>query len=201
MIDPDPFSTAQGLISGAYQEVLHWTVKDKPAQAILLQLLAIPVFLLLGFIFSLIAIRIGKLPDTLRFGFLEIGLCLGGIVMTIVFHELAHGLTMRWFGAHPKYGVLWKQFMFYATAPGYGFRRNAYLWIALAPLVGLSGMAILGMVLLQGTNWVALLILCAAMNGSGAIGDMAMVALVLRYPKTAYIVDERDGIRVFIRRK
>ncbi len=199
MLNPDPFTTAQDPIYGAYQQVYHWTVKDKPARAILLQLLALPVFLLLGFIFSIVAIKIGKLPDTLRFGLLEIGICLGGIVVTIILHELAHGLTMRWFGAHPHYGLLWKQFMFYATAPGYGFRRNAYLLIALAPLVGLSGLAILGMFLLQGTNWVALLILCAAMNGSGAIGDMVLVTLVLRYPKTAYILDERDGIRIFMR--
>jgi hypothetical protein len=89
--------------------------------------------------------------------------------------------------------------MFYATAPGYGFRRNAYLLVVLAPLAGLSCLAMLGILLLQGTSWVELLVLCAAINGSGAFGDMWIALLVLRYPKSAYVVDERDGIRVFMR--
>jgi Putative zincin peptidase len=197
MLEPYPLTTGQDPISGEYQQVLHWTVTGKPARAIWLQVLALPVFLLLGFVFAILAIKIGSLPDTIRFGLLEIGLCLAGIVVTIVLHELVHGLAMRRFGARPQFGVLWKQLMFYATAPRYGFRRSAYILVALAPLVGLSCLAILGMFLLQGTNWVALLILCAAMNGSGAVGDILMVALVLRYPRTAYIVDERDGFRVF----
>jgi hypothetical protein len=57
-----------------------------------------------------------------------------------------------------------------------------------------------GMFLLQGTNWGALLALSATVNGCGAIGDMWIVSRVLRYPKTAYVVDERDGFRVLMRK-
>jgi hypothetical protein len=174
-------------------------MKDKAYRSILLQILAIPVFVLLGLAFSILAIHIGKFAGNLKFGILEMGICLAGIVATIILHELLHGLTMRRCGARPQYGVLWKQFMFYATSPGFGFRRNSYILVALAPLVGLSCLAILGMFLLQGTDWVALLTLCAAINGSGALGDLWMVSIVLRYPKIAYIVDERDGIRVLLR--
>jgi len=107
---------------------------------------------------------------------------------------------MRLCGAKPQYGVLWKQLMFYATCPGYGFRRNSYILMILAPLVGLSCLAIIGMLLLRGTNWVALLALCATINGSGAFGDVWLVSLVLRYPRGAYVVDERDGVRVLMRK-
>ena len=91
---------------------------------------------------------------------------------TIVLHELVHGLVMRMCGAKPQYGVLWKQLMFHATCPGYGFRRNSYLLVALAPLVGISCLAVVGMCLLQGTNWGTRLALSATVNGCGAIGDM-----------------------------
>jgi hypothetical protein len=199
MAEPYSFTTSQDPISGDYQQILHWTVKDKPSRTILLQVLAIPVFIFWGFAFSVPAIRIGKLPETIQFGIPEIGLFLAGIVATIIAHEGIHGLAMRGCGVRPKFGVIWKKLMFYATAPGFGFRRNSYIGVALAPLVGLSCSAILGMVLLQGTNWVALLTVCAGMNGSGAIGDLCFVSIVLRYPKNAYIVDKCDGIRIFVR--
>jgi hypothetical protein len=199
LIETYTLTASQDPVAGDYQQVLHWTVKDKPARSILLQILAIPLFILLGFAFSMLAIYIGKLPGTFQFGILEIGITLAAIVATILLHELVHGLAMLRCGARPQYGLLWKQFMFYATSPGYGFRRNSYILVALAPLVGLSCLALLGMFLVQGTNWVALLALCATLNGSGALGDMWLVSLVLRYPKTAYIVDERDGLRVLVR--
>lgn len=198
MIDTYTFTASQGPAPGDYRQVLHWTLKGKPLRSILLQILAIPVFILLGLAFARLAINIGKLPDNIEFGILEIGICLAGIVATIVLHELVHGLTMRRCGARPQYGVLWKQLMFYATSPGYGFRRNSYVLVALAPLVGLSCLAILGLFLLQGTVWVALFTLCAIVNGSGALGDLWLVSIALRYPKIAYVMDERDGIRVFM---
>ena len=153
-----------------------------------------------GFAFSALAQRIGILGGTFTFGVPEIGIGLVAYAATVVLHELVHGLTMRVFGARPQYGALLKHLLFYATAPGYGFRRNAYITVALAPLVVLSGLAILGMFLVQGTVWVAPLALCAALNAGGAAGDLWMASMILRYAKTAYIVDERDGFRVLSRK-
>jgi hypothetical protein len=86
----------------------------------------------------------------------------------------------------------------YATAPGFAFRRNSYLVVSLAPLICLSILAILGMMALMGTAWVALFALCASINAAGAIGDLWITRIVSRYPANAYIMDERDGIRVFL---
>ena len=38
----------------------------------------------------------------------------------------------------------------------------------------------------------------AAFNAAGAIGDVWISTIVLRYAPTAWIVDERDGIRVYL---
>jgi Putative zincin peptidase len=190
---------ALGALPENYQEVLYWTIKENPSRLILLQILAVPLLLLSALIFSRLAVSLGKLPSPLTFGPGDIGIVILAILLTIVLHELAHGMTMQMFGARPRYGVLWKQAMFYATAPGYAFRRNDYLQIALAPVFVLSVLVILGMWLLSGTFWVAVFAIAGVINGSGAIGDLWVTTIVLRYPATAYVMDEKDGIRVFVR--
>jgi hypothetical protein len=191
-----PLTIAQDAVPGEFEQLLYWKLKEKPARIILIQLLAIPIFFLLGGIFSLLAIYVGKLPDTFSITPLKLAGLLASVLATIVLHELVHGFAMQRFGGRPQYGVLWKQLLFYAATPGYGYRRNSWILIALAPLILLSCLAILGMILFQGTNWVALFALCAVINGSGASGDLWMVSVVLRYPKNTYVVDEMDGIRV-----
>ena len=164
----------------------------------LLQILAVPLLLLSMAVFCGLAASLGTLPSSLAFGLGEIIVVIMAFVLTIVLHELAHGIAMQRFGAQPRYGALWKQAMFYATAPGYAFRRNDYVQIALAPLVVLSILIILGMWYLSGTFWVIVLAIAGIINATGAIGDLWITGIVLRYPATAYIIDEKDGVRVFL---
>jgi hypothetical protein len=189
---------AQGRLPEGYREVLYWTITEKPSRVVALQIFSIPLFFAFGWVFYRLAIGLGRLSGDLEFRLLELGSIVIGIPLTFILHEIFHGLTMRLFGARPQYGVLWRQLLFYATSPGFAYRRNAYLAVALAPLVGLSLLAILGMIVFNGTFWVALLALCAAINGSGAIGDLWISMIVLRYPPEACVIDERDGIRVFL---
>jgi len=191
---------ASGALPDDYQEVLSWKVTGKPMRVIALNIFGILLFIIFGMVFSSIAIRVGKMPSegSFRLGLGEMGLAVAGIVVTFVLHELTHGLTMQMFGASPKYGIIWKGLMLYATSPGYVYRRNDYVVIALAPFVFISTLVVLGIWLLQGTLWVALLGICGIVNASGAIGDMWITMIVLRYAATAYVMDERDGIRVFL---
>lgn len=188
----------QDPIHGEYQQILYWTVGDKLSRLIIFSIiLAAPI----GFAFFVIAFRFGDIPRTFSFGLVELGILALGYLAMIALHEGIHGFTMRLFRARPQYGVLWKQFMFYATAPGYGFRRNSYITVALAPLLGISLLAILGILLLQGTAWVVFFMLLAIFNGIGSAGDIWLVSIALRFPRTVYIVDERDGLRVIKEKK
>jgi hypothetical protein len=199
MPDRDTNLPYPGSLPDGYQEVLYWTIKDNPRRMILLQILALPLLFLSVAVFCGVAASLGSLPSSLEFrpgG--VIGVILS-VVVTIVLHELAHGIAMQRFGAQPRYGALWKQAMFYATAPRYAFRRNEYVQIALAPLILLSVLCILGMWFLSGTFWVIILTIAGIINATGAIGDLWVTGIVLRYPDTAYIVDEKDGVRVFLR--
>jgi hypothetical protein len=191
---------ASGSLPIDYAEVLYWRVTEKPLRVIILQIVGVFAFVIFGLIFSSLAASLGKLPAQMefRFGLGEAGILIGAVLLTFVLHELTHGWAMQMFGARPQYGVLWKSMMFYATSPGYAYGRNDFLVISLAPFVVLSALAVLGMWMLQGTLWVALFGVCGVFNASGAIGDMWITLIVLRYPTTAYIMDERDGVRVFL---
>ena len=200
MPDKNNNSPSPGLLSEEYQQVLYWTITENPKRAILIQILSVPFFILSLLVFFGLAVSLGKLPSPLTFGLGEIVIVIVAIVLTIVLHELMHGIAMQIFGAQPRYGVLWKQAMFYATAPGYAFRRNDYIQIALTPLIVLSVLVVLGIWYLSGTFWVASLAIGGVINASGAIGDLWITTIVLRYPATAHVIDEKDGVRVFLPR-
>lgn len=190
---------ASGTLPDDYHEVLSWNVTGKPGRVILLNIIGVFPLVISGLIFSGLAFSLGKLPSDgeINLDLSTIGLALVGALLTLVFHELTHGLAMQMFGAKPKYGMLW-QGMLYATSPGYAYHRNSYIVITLAPLVFLSILAVLGMWLWQGTLWVALLGICGIVNATGSSGDMWITMIVLRYATTAFVMDERDGIRVFL---
>jgi hypothetical protein len=189
-----------GALPEAYHEILYWKVTAKPSRLIMVQALALVSFVIFGLLFSSLAISLGKLPlsGSFALGWRESGALLSGIILTLVAHELTHGLAMRLVGATPRYGIIWKGLMLYATSPGYAYRRNFYAAILLAPFVLISALAVLGIWLVPGSPWVTLFIICGAVNASGAIGDMWMTQIALRYPSTARMMDERDGMRVFV---
>ena len=191
---------AAGSLPEGYQEILSWKVTGSPRRVVALNVVGIFLFILFGMIFSSLAISLGKLPSdgNFRVGLAEISLAIAGILLTFVLHELTHGLVMQMFGARPTYGIIWKGLMLYATSPGYAYRRNNYIVISLAPFIFISTLVVFGMWMLQGTAWVALLGISGIVNASGAVGDMWIALIVLRHAATAYVMDERDGIRVFL---
>lgn len=200
MLNTDEPIPLAGALPAAYHEVLYWRVTEKTSRLILIQVLALVSFVLFGLLFASLAISMGKLPTSGSFtlGLRESGALCIGIVLTVVVHELTHGLVMRRAGATPRYGIFWKGLMLYATSSGYTYHRTTYAVILLAPFVLISALAVLGIWLVPGLLWVILFIICGAVNASGAIGDLWMTQIVLRYPRTARIMDDRDGMRIFV---
>ncbi len=185
-------------IPAGYREVLHWRISDKRWQVIVVSLVALLSLAPWLFLFGWLGLKVGHMPQSGNLGPLELVLIPAGGLLTLVLHELAHGLVMSASGAHVQYGVLWTRFMFYATAPGHAFSRSTSIVTGLAPLVGLSLLALLGMILLSGTPWVSLLALCAAGNAAGACNDLWILSIVVRYPPSARLIDERDGVLIVL---
>jgi hypothetical protein len=187
---------AEGGVGGEYEQVLYWKLTESALRLLWMQGFQLVLLVLMAMIYTRLAVGLGKLPAFGYLGWRELLFVLAGVAAVVVLHELVHGLAMSIFGARPQYGVLWKMLVFYATAPGYGFHRNAYVAVALAPLVVVSTLSMLGIWLLHGTSWVGMLALIGALNGAGAAGDLWMAGVVLSYPPQVYVVDERDGMRI-----
>lgn len=120
-----------------------------------------------------------------------------GVVLTvIVVHELLHGLVIGRLGHRVRYGFKPARLVFYATTDHGLFRRNEFVAVALAPLVGitLAGMALMFVVPNTVGYYVSLAVI---LNAGGALGDLWMLAVVLRYPPSALVRDEEDGIRIY----
>ena len=81
---------------------------------------------------------------------------------------------------------------------GHAFGRDAYLAIVLGPLVSLSALALIGFLLLAGTSSAWVIALWAVVNAGASNADLRIAALVGRYPRSATVVDERDGLRVLL---
>jgi hypothetical protein len=120
-----------------------------------------------------------------------------GVVLTvIVAHELLHGLAIGRVGHRVRYGFKPAKLVFYATTDQGLFRRNEFVAVALAPLVGLT---LVGMALMViAPNAIAYYVsLAVILNAGGALGDLWMLAVTLRYPPSALVRDEADGIRIY----
>lgn len=186
--------------SAGYTELYCWSLEKLPLSS---QVFLAGLSVLLSALFWILFMVVG---DDMRSTFeIDIGpgqLTAGlvGAAAVLAIHELFHGVAMRAFGAHPRYGMARNKIMLvlYATAPGYAFKRNQYLTVCLAPLIGISALMLVGLLYLKGTAWVWLFAFCGAMNGGGAIGDLWFFFKILRYPSRSYVVDERDGFRILL---
>lgn len=192
-----PSNSPLGKPPSNYNEVLYWKITEEPSRLVLLSLLPILLAIVIGSVFFLFIRVFGGSPQ-MALNNSEILIFFIGIPIVLALHEFVHGIMMQGFGAKPRYGF-WKQgLMFYAKAPGYAFQQNHYALIVLAPLLGLSVLTCLGIFLLAGSSLVWVLALWAIINASAANADVWIAVMLLRYPSTAYIVDEQDGMRILL---
>lgn len=187
-------------LPGHYHEALYFRLTE-PRKLLILNLVAVPLLLLAVFFFLGLLILyesigaplvIPAIPETTS---VTLGLVM--VIGVLGLHEWVHGLAIRYYGAKPRYGAKPLRLVLYATADGAYFTRDQYIRIALAPLVVISLLAILISTFVP--NSVALwVMMAAATNATGAIGDMWAVWIVRRFPATALIQDEADAIRIFV---
>ncbi len=177
----------------SYKQVLYWRLTTDGRALLIANGLGL-ILLVAGLVlFWLIANLLRADPVRLGGNLLTTLLALA---LMITAHELIHGLAMLPFGARPRFGVK-PPGLAYATAPGYPFPRNGYLAVALAPLITISLLGAPLLAVLPG-GLVPPAISALALNVSGAIGDLMIVSIVLRYPSAALVIDEKDGMRIFL---
>jgi hypothetical protein len=161
-----------------------------------LSLVALPVALIL---FALITAPLGGPLGlggsfSIAFGPLDIVLvALAALVVLPVVHELIHGAVAALLGGRPVYGI----------GPGVAFchfrefvGKWPYAAIIVAPLLMIS----LGGVLLMPVTPALLrgpLLALMVTNASGAVGDLASLWQLIRFPGDILIADTNAGFEVY----
>jgi hypothetical protein len=192
-----PHTSPTGKPPSNYIEVLYWKISAEASRFVILNLLPILLAIAFGVGFFIFIRLFGGMPK-FTISNKDILIFLIGIPVILALHELVHGIVMQGFGARPKYGFWRRGLMFYAKAPGYAFKRNQYALMVLAPLLSLSVLMCLGIVFLAGNSMVWVLALWAIVNASAANADVWITVIVFRYPGSAYVVDEQDGMRILL---
>lgn len=130
----------------------------------------------------------------------EIPWLLGLVAVFLVvlpLHELLHGLAIRYFGHRVRYGAKLSKGVLYATAENALFRRNEYIAVALAPLVGIT-LLVMGLMVVA-PPWLAFYAaLAAVVNAGGAVGDLWATWVVRRYSVSALVRDTADGFQIYL---
>lgn len=118
-----------------------------------------------------------------------------GFVLTLVLHEMVHGI-MFWILTRdrPKFGL--RLTYAYAAAPEWYIPRNPYLLVGLAPLVVLTVLGVLSLPLLPESLLPAWFFAMLA-NTSGAIGDLYIVGWLLTRSSHLIVNDRGDAMNIF----
>ena len=125
-----------------------------------------------------------------------LGLLLAVMLVMIILHEGLHGLFF-WLFTREKPKFAFKGFYAYAAMPDWYFPKKDYLITALAPLVGITLVSVIGLALLPG--WAdAALVWLLILNTSGAVGDLWIASALLRAPASVLGRDAGDCSELFI---
>jgi hypothetical protein len=125
-------------------------------------------------------------------------LSLIGVILITPLNLLLQRALMRAFGARPEIGFHRQGFVFYITAHNHAFKHGEYLIILLTPLVALGLICGIGIALVAGSLYMFPLTLFAAFSFGRSSVSLWILAIILRYPASAYVIDERDGMRIFV---
>jgi hypothetical protein len=176
---------------------------SRPSKVIWLNLSAIPLLFLFGWLF-------GRLIILLRSTNLFAGgiwgavtnYSIGGlftlilsIIFMLVLHELIHGLFF-WLFTHERPKFALKSGYAFAAAPEWYLPKYQYISVGLSPLVLISILCII-MAAFVPLIVIPYLLLIATFNAAGALGDMIVVAWILGQSSDILVMDQGDKFSVF----
>lgn len=168
-----------------------------------LNVASVPLLLLAGYsLFTLAAALRPELATHSRSFHdpFEALLFLGSIVVALllvpavvlVVHEGVHGVFFWLFTRdRPRFG--YKGWYLYASAPGWYLSRNRFLIVGLSPLISMTAAAI-GLTMVLPPVAAAVVLVGAAFNVAGSVGDLYMCARLLAVPSSGVVEDRPDGI-------
>lgn len=185
-----------------YTEAARWDIAEAPKWLwVVLAALSIAALLATWWVAAVVlSLAHGAWEVGLDAAALLLSLSLG-TVMTVVLHEVLHGISFLACGARPRFGFKpWTRLgpVFYASAPGYCLRKGEYVAVGLAPLTLLTAALFVALVLLPlDSIFTYTAFLMAGFNVAGSVGDIFIVRMVLSHASESYFEDRGDGFTVY----
>ncbi len=171
--------------------------------AVRLNLAAVPLIFLYGWIFYRIISLLRSINPSAKgawalFASVSVFETIAFIISVIfmfIFHELIHGAFFWLFtGEQPKFAL--KAGYAFASAPEWMLPRSQYVIVGLSPFVVISLLSIIIGSFIS-SSIVPYLIYIATFNAAGALGDMIVVAWVLRQSPSILVKDTGDKFITF----
>jgi len=166
--------------------------------AVWLNLAAIPLLFLFGWLFRLIITGIHS-PNPFPIGVFNFFTVFSGwnllsllmaIVIMLVLHELIHG-GFFWLFTHARPRFALKSGYAFAAAPEWYLPRWQYVLVGLSPMVLISAASIL-LTLVVPIIVIPYLLMVASFNAAGSLGDLIIVGWVIKQPGDILVKDEGD---------
>lgn len=191
----------QAAIDAGHLEQVDELALLSPEQILSLARLSLRLLLLAGLFFITLNLaaytwRTGQHGASLSPGLVLswLGINILSYAVMLPVHELLHGLTISLLGGKPHYGAH-MPFALYCGAKDQMFSRNAYVAIALAPLVVISLAAIALTLLAPGLS--PFLLFASVGNVSGAAGDLRAIQCLYALPSRILVEDLETGYRAW----
>ena len=182
-----------------YRKIYEVDLQKDKKTALLINGLAIAVSLIMGIgmhcfvpIGMLFSMEAGLGAYCLRFAVL-----IAAMIGYIILHEWVHGRAMRFYGAKKLRFGFTGMYAYAGSKEDY-FTKNAYIVVALAPLV-VCGIVLLGINLLVPEPWFWVVWLIQINNVSGAMGDIFVTVKFSRMPADILVNDDGVSMRVYAR--
>ena len=183
-----------------YKEIFSVNLQKDKKTAVFVNILAIIIAVVMAVPMHFY-ISIGNLFDMSN-GFvsyiIRFVVLLVSIIAYMILHELAHGITMKIFGAKKvKYGFT--GLYAYAGSTDY-YGKIPYIIIALAPVI-VWGVVIAVINIFVSKEWFWVVYFLQIINISGAAGDIYVTARFSKMPKDILVLDNGVGMTVYSKEK
>ncbi|MBS7577563.1 MULTISPECIES: DUF3267 domain-containing protein [unclassified Enterococcus] len=164
---------------------------------IYLNLLTIPLLIIFVFIFKLIVDLTRMLfVENSNISFMNFFAFAMFLIISLIIHELIHGLFFKIFNPQGKLKFGFKSGMLYASSVDSYYSKIQAILILMAPFTILTVLYSLLFFLQIMTPLFYISI--AALHGSGCIGDFWFTYLLLKSPKNIVMCDTKVGIDIYL---
>lgn len=159
-----------------------------------LNILSVPLIVIFGALFAGLGYLI-KGNFEFDFSVYNFVLILGIYLLSILVHELIHGLFFKIFNKNGKVKFGTKNGLVYATSPNSLYSKKQFYIIVLAPFVVLS--TLFTIALIFDVFELVEYIIIATVHASACVGDFYWIYLLKDEPKTVKVEDTEKGMNVY----